>query len=171
MSEIKKTVGQVADEKYLSESLEDNPIEYRKAMEPEIIQNIWDAINKAKDHTLYVNRDFYVVLLMKWERAIKNAPRTYAFVRRSCPTPTYKQAVWKYHHASHEIEFLWSLPDALMYYYLINNIATIPKEQHQLAQFCILNEEGKLLEWVKKENGEKKDAVIRINAPEREALA
>lgn len=171
MIENKKTVGQVADDKYLSEELSDNPIEYRKAMEPEIIKNIWDTIEKAKHHNLYTNRDFYVVLLMKWERAIKNTPRTFAFARRSCPTPTYKQAVWKYHHQSNEIEFLWSLPDGLMYYHLIHNIATIPKEQHQLAQFCILNEEGKLLDWVKKENGEKKDAVIHINSPTHEATA
>lgn len=162
MDENKKTVGQVAEEKYLSESLSDNPIEYRKVMEPEILANIWDTVAKSKTHTLYANRDFYIVLLFKWERSMKNVPRTFAFARRSCPTPTYKQAVWKYHHQSNTLEFLWTLPDALMYYHLIHNIATIPKEQSELAKFCVLNEEGKLLEWVKRENGELKDAVIHI---------
>jgi hypothetical protein len=36
------------------------------------------------------------------------------------------------------------------------------KECADLAKFVILMESGELLEWVKKENGEKRDAVIKI---------
>ena len=46
----------------------------------------------------------------------------------------------------------------------------IDKETAELAKFVILMENGELLKWVKKENGEKIDAVIRIENEEQACL-
>lgn len=144
-------------------SLEDDVIEYRKAMEPDIVKNIENTVQNALREPQYSGKDFYIVLLMKVER-IGGAPRTLVLARQSCPTPVYKQSVWKYHRASGSLEFLWSIPDGITYYHILRNKDKflLDKELSQLTQFVLLMESGELLEWVKKENGEKIDAVIKI---------
>jgi hypothetical protein len=49
-----------------------------------------------------------------------------------------------------------------LYYHIINNQLKYlnDKETAELAKFVILMERGELLQWVKKENGEKIDAVF-----------
>ena len=160
---MKKTYGQqVLDHWGTEHSDDDDVIEYRRAMEPEIIKNIWKAIEKAKNQDLYRNHDFYVCLLMKTER-IGGAARTFVLARKSCPTPTYQQSTWKYHHESGSLEFLWSIPDKILYYHIVNNAQKYlaDKECEGLAKFVLLMESGDLLKWVIKENGEKPDAVIK----------
>lgn len=158
----KKTVGQqIVEHDALRLSLDDDIIEYRRAMEPEILKSIDNTIQKAVANPTYKDRDFYVVLIMMTDRVLKHF-RYICVARLSCPTPTYKQAVWKYHHTSDSLEFLWSIPDKILYYHLLNNKEKYlqDKECSDLLKFVILMESGELLTWVKKENGEKKDAVI-----------
>jgi hypothetical protein len=159
----KKTYGQMVVDNW-NTPVEDDVIEYRRAMEPEIWDNIVSTAEKAAAHPLYRNKDFYVVLLTKVER-IGHAVRTFALARQSCPTPVYQQAVWKYHRDTGALEFLWSIPDKILYYYILNNKQKVlaDKECAETAKFVILMESGELLEWVKRENFEKKDAVIKIN--------
>jgi hypothetical protein len=42
------------------------------------------------------------------------------------------------------------------------------KNRKEIAQFVILDHTGELLKWVKKENGNKIDAVIKITPPQEE---
>lgn len=165
--EKKKTYGQLVVDNW-NTPVEDDVIEYRRAMEPEIWNNVVSTAEKASQHSLYRNKDFYVVLLTKVER-IGHAVRTFCLARQSCPTPTYKQAVWKYKHNSGTLEYLWSIPDKILYYYILNNKGKVlaDKECAETAKFVILMESGELLEWCKRENGEKKDAVIKINTEEQ----
>lgn len=161
---IKKTYGQVVrDHKQKNIQTEDDIIEYRREMEPELIRNLNETAQKAKNDILYINKDFYVVMLIKVEN-IGQANRTFVFARRSCPTPVYKQCVWKYHRNSDSLEFLWTIPDQVLYWHIYHNRTKYfaDKETAKLAKFVSLMESGELLEWIKKENGEKKDAVIRI---------
>lgn len=161
---IKKTYGQVVqDHKQKNIQTEDDIIEYRQEIEKELVKNINETAQKAKTDTLYLNKDFYIVMLMRVEK-IGQAARSFVFARRSCPTPVYKQSVWKYHRSSDSLEFLWSIPDQVLYWHIYHNQTKYfaDKETAQLAKFVSLMETGELLEWVKKENGEKKDAVIRI---------
>lgn len=163
MSE-RETYGKIVYEHMGKHALEDDVIEYRRLMEPEVLHKIDVAIRQALNHPVYDNKDFYIVLLFKVER-IGQAPRTFALARQSCPTPVYKQAVWKYHRSSGDLQFLWSIPDAILYHHICNNPAQYlaDKETEHIAKFVLLMESGELLEWVKKENGGKKDAVIKIN--------
>lgn len=160
----KKLYGQVIQEHNQKNlQTEDDIIEYRQEIEKELVKNINQTAQKAKYDTLYAGKDFYIVMLMKVEK-IGQATRSFVFARRSCPTPVYKQSVWKYHRNSDSLEFLWSIPDRILYWHIYHNIAKYfaDKETSQLAKFVSLMESGELLEWIKKENGEKKDAIIRI---------
>jgi hypothetical protein len=67
-------------------------------------------------------------------------------------------------HTTDTLEYLWSIPDQVLYWHIFNNQAQYihDKECATLAKFVILMESGELLTWVKKENGELKDAVIKL---------
>jgi len=164
----KKTAGQqILEHDSLKLSLDDDITEYRTAMEPGIMQSVHDTAQKAKNNDHYRGKDFYVVLITTIDRVLRQ-PRIIPLARKSCPTPVYKQSVWKYRTNSDNLEFLWSIPDAILYYHILQNQHKYlqDKECADLAKFVILMESGELLDWVKKENGEKIDAVIKINKDE-----
>ena len=168
MSEKKKTAGQIIFEHSAKNiGLEDDIIEYRRSMEPDIMRRIYDTVEAAKEKSIYKNKDFYIVLITTNDRVLRS-PKIIPLARQSCPTPVYKQSVWKYLHQSGTLEFLWSIPDAILYHHILHNQQKylLDKECAELAKFVILMESGDLLEWVKKENGEKIDAVIKISQEE-----
>ena len=161
----KKTYGQrINEHRAQNIGYEDDIIEYRRSMEPAILAEKARVIEEAKNSPVYYNKDFYVVLITTFER-VGNAAKYIVIARQSCPTPTYKQSVWKYRRASDTEEFLWSIPSGVLYYHILHNAQKylLDAETKQLAQFVVLMESGELLEWVKKENGEKRDAVIFLN--------
>jgi hypothetical protein len=119
----------------------------------------------ASKEDYFLNHDFYIVLVPTNERTPEGLPKDLPLVRRSCPTPGYNQNVWKYHHKTGNVEFLWSIPRKLIYWQLYVNrfkYLTDPVMKSRTA-FVVSMESGKLLEWVKKENGELQDAVIKVN--------
>lgn len=161
----RKTVGQMVQEhNERNLELDDDVREYTQAMTPLLQQALYDTSHQASQHDLYKNKDFYVVLVKNVDR-ILGQPKFQVWARRSCPTPVYKQDVFKYHHQSGDLEFLWCIPSALRYWDIIRNKEKYlqNKETRRLASFVLLMESGKLVEWVKKENGEKPDAVITLN--------
>lgn len=168
----KKTAGQIIlEHDYQRLDLEDDIIEYRKAMEPDIIRQLRETADKTKDQDGYKGKDFYIVLVTTNDRVLLQ-PKIIFLARKSCPTPVYKQSVWKCKSFTGELEFLWSIPDSLLYYHILANQPKYlqDRETADLAKFVILMESGELLKWVKKENGEKIDAVIKINKGEDACL-
>lgn len=167
--EKKPTFGSVINaHRAQNHTLEDDVIEYRRAMEPSIMRRIHDEVNKVKTHPLYLNKDFYVMLLMKIE-PMSQQPQTIIVARRSCPSAWYKQSVWKYHAVSGELEFLWTIPDQILYWHIWHNRDKYLQdpETKQLAQFVVLMETGQLEKWIVTENGEKPDAIIKIQNEEQ----
>lgn len=159
-----KLAGQVIlEHDGLGLDLEDDIIEYRRQMEPDIMARIRNTALQAKDKDGYVGKDFYIVLITTVDRVLRQ-PRIIPLARKSCPTPVYKQSVWKYKTFSDQLEFLWSIPDAILYYHILRNQSQYinDKDTSDIAKFVALMESGELLEWVKKENGEKIDAIIKI---------
>ena len=161
----KKTAGQtILEHDALRLDMDDDIIEYRRAMEPDIAKRLNDTAQEAKTKDLYRHKDFYIVLITTNDRVLRK-PKIIVLARKSCPTPVYKQSVWKYRHASDTLEFLWSIPDAILYYHILQNRLKYINDPEcaDLAKFVILMVTGELLDWVKEENGEKLDAVIEIN--------
>lgn len=164
---MEKTYGEKLTEHIKKElTLEDDVIEYRRKLEPDVLKEINNVITKSKNNSLYRFKDFYIVMLTKIER-IGGVPHNMIFARQSCPTPVYRQSVWKYKHNSDQLEFLWCIPDSILYSHILRcpTKYLADKECADLAKFVMLMESGELLEWVKKENKEKKDAIIKINNP------
>lgn len=162
---MRKNAGQkILEHDQLRLDMEDDVIEYRRLMEPDIMASVRDTAEKARNHDLYKKGDFYIVLAVVMDRVLRS-PRYMCFARKSCPTPVYRTSVWKYRRSLDDIEFLFCLPDGVLYHHIVRNAPQYlqDKECSQLAQFVLLDHSGELLEWVKKENGEKVDAVININ--------
>jgi len=165
----KKTYGQIVFEHHEQGlQLEDDIIEYRRQMEPDIMMKVRNTAREAFQLPQYQGKALYVVLLKKVER-LGQAPRTFVFARHSCPSPVYKQSVWKY-HANGDEEFLWSIPDWELYYHILANATQFLQdpETSDLAKFVTLMESGELLKWIIKENGEKPDGIIKIKKQEDE---
>ncbi len=161
----KKTYGQqLIDHRSKNLEMDDDIIEYRRQMEGEVLNNISHTVSQCKYSPLYQNKDFYIVVLFKVER-IGVVPKTLVFARRSCPTPTYQQAVYKYHTLGDGLELLWSIPSKILYFHILRNAHVLlqDKECADITKFVLLMESEELLNWVKKENGEKKDAIIKIS--------
>jgi hypothetical protein len=169
MNEKKKAGQLIVEHEQKQIMLEDDVREYRKAMEPHVLQDLYKKVAEAQKHDIYANKDFYVVMLFGPQRVLRH-PQRIILVRQSCPTPVYKQTVWKYNHLSGTLQFLWQLPDMFQYYEIVNNQHRylMDKNRKEIAQFVILDHTGELLKWVKKENGNKIDAVIKITPPQEE---
>jgi len=147
--------------------LDDDVREYSKEWGKELWTNLIQASQMLKKTQKYSGRNFYMVLVKRFNPS-KNQPESIIMPRISCPTPVYKQDVFKYHYASDSIEYLWTIPDKLKYYHILNNKQRYyeNKETRRLCQFVVLMETGELLKWVKKENGEKPDAALSIKHKE-----
>jgi hypothetical protein len=169
MEEKKKTYGQIIlDHSSKNYTLDDDIKEYYKELESDILKKIEELVEKNIRDPLYKNKNFYVVILTKIER-IGKAVRNLIFSRFSCPTPIYSQVVWKYDCKKEKLEFLWCIPDKYFYHHILKNKEEYiqMKEARDLVKFVVSLENGSLLEWVKEENGNKKDAVIKNNKEEQ----
>lgn len=165
---MKKTVGkQIQEHNDKGIPLEDNVREYTNAMAPLLLQIIYEAADKAITSPLYHRKNFYIVLVKNVD-AILGQPKFQCWARQSCPTPVYKQDVFKYHYLSGDIEFLWTIPDQDRYWDIIKRKEKYldNKETRRLARFVLMMESGELLKFAKKENGELPDAIIRVNKAE-----
>lgn len=143
--------------------------EISEAMGPQRQQKLYSIAKETAKQEYFSNRDFYIVAVWSFSRdfAPGQVPEDFFFVRRSCPTPGYNQNVFKYHHQTGSIEFLWSIPKKRRYYELWANRTRYINDPVLKARtaFVVSMETGKLMEWVLKENGNLKDAVININNP------
>ena len=160
----KKTAGQqILEHDALRLSMDDDVIEYRRTMEGDVVRRLHETAHTTKLKEPYIGKDFYIVLIISEDQVLRQ-PKIIILARQSCPTPVYKQSVWKFMHATGELEPLWTIPDKILYYHILNNKQKYitDKECSELAKYVILMESGELLQWIKKENGEKQDAVIKI---------
>jgi hypothetical protein len=167
-SSDKRTVGSIIQENNdKNHILEDDIRAYTEAIAPNLIKKLYETAEHSSTHPLYYKRDFYIVLVKNVDRVL-GQPKFQIWARRSCPTPVYKQDVWKYHHIGGDLEYLWSIPSASRYWDIVRNKSKYleSKTTRRLARFVLEMESGALLEWVKKENGELPDAVILLNKGE-----
>lgn len=157
----------VRDRKELEETLRDRA----ESMAPERLKNLQDTAYDASKRVPYEGNDFYLVLVKTNQQDALRKPLDRIFARLSCPSPGYNQDVFKYHNQTGTLEYLWSIPRKHRYWKIYNDLPKYlqNKETRRLASFVASMESGQLLEWIKKENGEKPDAVIMLNPKDAEA--
>lgn len=165
MNNTRKTFGETAAENQLNndiniKTIEDDIRHAREKWEKDLIKNRDATIARTLQDPKFHNKNFYISIHFLKHRLV-NEPGSLIVARHSCPTPVYNQAVYKYNRASNSLEFLWSIPDKIEYYWLLANLQNLPAEKQDAAKFCHLMESGELEKWVIKENGNKPDGLIQ----------
>jgi len=151
----KKTVGQASSE-LLIKALE-NPAthtveEQMREQLSDYEKNVLEAVETfKKDHP---SQDFFVVVLTKKERLMKNVVRNYFFGRSSCPTPDYDQTVYRYSHVLDALDFIWVIPDKPACMFFLQNALHLLPEEKELAKFVYDFRDGTLGQMAAKFNNE-----------------
>ncbi len=147
----KKTVGQLSSELLSKNTIEthsyeeqmrENLTDYEKNIE----QCIKDNINKYDD--------FYIVVLTKKERVMKNVIRNYFLARSTCPTPNYDQIVYKYRKEDDTISLIWVIPDRKISKYMRANSTEVDPSQYELLSNILKFADGSLYRLSKELNNE-----------------
>lgn len=136
-----------------------NPQEVQKEIHKEYISNL---IECYEAHKKVFTGDFYIVIITKKERLLKNVLRNYFFARMTCPTTDYDQAVYRYNKKNNEIEFLWVIPSKDTCEHLKAFSVEVAPEEQELLRYVLEFYDGTLAALVKKLNGEKEDSLLLI---------
>ena len=158
----RETVGKISSE-LLKKATEDKHTAKDQTAEQlsDYENNIDIAVtNGIKEFGL--DRDFYVVVLTKKERLLQNVIRNYFLTRTTCPTPDYDQTVYKYHHESGYIEYLWTVPNKETCINMKTYALQVPPEQKELLNFVLSFYDGTLLKKAQQLNNEQTQADMVI---------
>lgn len=147
----RETVGKIATD--LMQSTPDVvPVrEIGKDMLQDYMENLWECVSRgSKD----LASDFFVVVLQKKERIMQNVVRNQFLYRKSCPTPTYNQSVFRYSRKDDELEYIWSLPDKDSCYMLRANALMVAPDERDMLRFVLDFFDGTLDTQAQRYNGE-----------------
>jgi len=156
----RKTVGEINAE-LLIKAVDDQHCavdqadEQLKNYEQKFLECLEDAKSKYGS-----NEDFYIVSIFQHDKLLTRVMKNPFVARRSCPTPHYDEAVYKYTASEDRIQFLWVLPDIKVANYLVNNYLTLRDDERQLADFVLKHLNNELLYTAMKLNNEFPDNEI-----------
>lgn len=157
MTEKKKKVGAASLELSAKAPESRDPIELQR----EMMKDYCDEVIKCAMHgKQYYKGTFYVVVITKKERLMHNVLRSYYLHRKTCPTPDWDQAVYKFENESFSI--LWVIPAKDIADMLYHNAVEVVPEERDLRDFVIDFYSGKLLTVCKKLNGEMPDSPLLL---------
>jgi hypothetical protein len=146
--------------------------EENELLGPQRIKKLHEVAQVTMKKEYFLGRDFYMVLVITNETTPDKKPRDDILLRRTPPTPGYNQNVFKYHHQSNTLEYLWTIPKQHIYWNLYAHRSYYLQDPalKKLTSFVCMMESGDLEKWVRKENKEFTEpsrAVIQINDPLR----
>lgn len=147
----KKTVGAAALELQQKQPDTLDPIELQREMQKDYVDNLIECVQTNRKD---ITGNFYVVVLTKMERLLTNVFRNFFFARRSCPTPDYDQAVYKYNADSETLDYIWCIPDRDTSYSLKLQALEIDNNEKMLLQHVLDFSDGTLFTLSKKLNKE-----------------
>lgn len=145
-----KTVGAHALELMKKEHEAIAAYDMQQAMLKDYTKHLEDELKKG---LTTFEGDFYIVVIAKKEKLMRNVIRNYFLSRISCPTPDYDQTVWFADREAMSLNLLWVIPDReTCYQFLLhkNDILETDLLRHVLAF-----EDGTLYRECKRRNNEK----------------
>jgi hypothetical protein len=159
VTEQRKTVGAASLEAAQKSVDTRDPIELQRSMQENYINELIECVNKhRKDYT----SNFFIVVITKREKLMRNVLRNYFFPRTSCPTPDYDQAVYRYNSEVDDIEYIWCIPDRETCLTLKENALQVTAEERELLQHIMEFSDGTLYRKAKKLNKEADDSSLLI---------
>lgn len=95
-------------------------------------EEIWVTIDRGVNAD-YISGDFFVVVLFRRDRILKNIIRQQFFYRQTLPTPEFDQTVYKYFLKEEKLEMLWTIPNNATCQYM-PLMTDLPKEHLPLLE-------------------------------------
>jgi hypothetical protein len=132
-----KTAGQEIDEHMKNVQQLDNVTPHELSQDmlaKDFDEQMTGWIREAKQ---VFDGDFFVVLNLKLEKSLGNAPHLIPECRQTCPDPFYDQSVWHFKRDDEELEFLWSVPDIGTTKLFKDDPLNCPEDQVQLRNFVL----------------------------------
>lgn len=157
----RETVGKLSSELLIKSAQPIDPIEQGRVMTEDYLDNLLECCNTYKKTT---TDNFYMVVITKKEPLMPNVLRNYFFARRSCPTPDYDQAVYKYDARDETIEFLWVIPSKWTCLYLREHAKEVVAEEWSLLSYVLKFANGELWNLAKQLNNEQKDSPVLMDS-------
>lgn len=154
----KFTVGKLATDLQKSETHEVSAIEQQREMTQDYMKNLYDAVDKGYKE---FEGDFFIHVETKKEKLLENVLRNYFIPRKTCPTPNYDQAIFRYHREKGEIQFFWVIPDRGTCFYFKQNANEVVDEEKELLKFVLQFDDGTLLKLCKRLNGEETSTIVK----------
>lgn len=151
----KSTIGKLSTDLLLSRPEKISIIDQQRAMQENYINELLIAVDRGQKK--YIG-DFFVEVQTKKEKLLENVFRNYFIDRKSCPTPNYDQAVYRYNNETQSVEFVWVIPDRDSAFHLKGNALEVAPEERDLLKFVLEFDDGTLFKICKKFNGEKMDS-------------
>ena len=147
----KDTVGSISSSLLQKDQETRDPIALQREMQQKYLDSLIECAQRCKKN---FPGDFFIVVITKNERLMKNVFRNYFFGRQSCPTPDYDQSVFKYSAADDNISFIWTIPDQQTSFMLKDNALIVAPEEQESLKFVLDFADGTLYKLAKKLNGE-----------------
>ena len=107
MTEKKQTLGEAALERLANPDEKQSIVDTQKEIDKEYMSEIEKCIQNHKDWDF----PFYIVVALEKHKQLENVIRRSFIGRRSLPTGTWDQTVWKYYPSTGDLEFIWVTPD------------------------------------------------------------
>ncbi len=116
----------------------------------------WPAyLEKAIDEGIKkLKGDFFICILLKEEKIMREVHRVYFVTRDTCPTPNYDQTVYHYIRDTQQLRYLWTIPDRDLCFEFLENAHKIEAADKDLLKMIHMFGTGQLLRWSQKLNGE-----------------
>ncbi len=150
-----QTVGELALEQQQKPYYEVPVEEFGKEIlqeKDDYMNNLWEAVDRGLKE--YNSDILFVAILSLRERLLTNVMRNKFVPRRSCPTPTYCQSVFKYEKVHDRLGLLWTIPDRESCTALLENALEVKGEKRIVLQHVLDFYDGTLDRLCQKENGE-----------------
>lgn len=148
----KKTVGAISSELLAKAEDTHTVVEQTNEQLSEWEASLFECIEKSKK--VWINKDFFIVVITKREPLMPNVFRNYFFGRLSCPTPDYDQTVYKYESKTDIVHFVWVIPCRDACIHLKENALQVVPEERGLLEYVLLFADGSLMKLCNKLNGD-----------------
>lgn len=155
----RETVGKIATDLMMASPETVSVKELGQDMLQDYMENLWIAIDRGRKE---IDGDFFVVVLQKKEKLLQNVVRNQFLYRRSCPTPTYNQSVFRYDSQDDKLDYIWSLPDKDSCFMLRNNALQVVSEERKMLGFVLDFFSGELDKQAQIYNGELKQDPMSV---------
>ena len=163
----RKTYGQILNEhRSKTHEMEDDPIEYARAIWADVLRNATDTVNQALKAGAFAPNDFYIAV-----HVVKDplgAPQFKCYARMTLSTPVYNLICFKYYRQSCTLELMYQIPHDLLCYQMDRDPVRYLKDPHYgpIARTYFLWKSGELIKWIDKENGEENRKKIGLTIKE-----